>query len=363
MKFKHNILFLLIILASCSSDTDNEENSDCTYTPTLSTLEVSNVTETNAKFSGQITAPTCESTVTTQGFVFAKTTLPKTDDFVIEVNGENILSEITDLERNTKYYMRTFFVNPTGEYYGNQVEFTTTIGEINITTKTIENITYNSAKSGAAINDDGGGTIKNKGVCWSTSPNPTIDDNKVEDSSENYEFNSEITGLTEDTTYYLRAFATNENGTAYGNEETFKTLTSTYKVELKITGYTNSCGVKAEYFYYEINYKFDDNDVIFEGAEGLEGTSYNHSKEGKIQNNLEVTIHLGQFAPANPSETFQGAYLDNMSIVITNSETNEEVLNSSLPSLFICTDIAYKNIINFNPEDRSYNIERLTYGF
>lgn len=363
MKFKYKILILLITLISCTNDNDIEDNSDCTITPALSTQEVSNIMETSAKFSGQITAPTCERTVTSQGFVFAKTTLPKTDDYVIEVNGENISSEITDLERNTKYYMRTFFVNPTGEYYGNQVEFTTAIGEINITTKNIENITYNGAKSGAIINNDGGGTIINKGVCWSTSLNPTIDDNKVEDSSESYEFNSEITGLSEDTTYYLRAFATNENGTSYGDEKTFKTPTSTYKVELKITGYTNSCSVQAEYFYYEINYKFDDNDVIFEGAEGFEYKTYNHSKEGTIQNNLEVTIHLGQFNPDSPKETFQGTYLDNMSIVITNSETTEEVLNTSLPSLFICTDVAYKNIISFNPEDNSYNVEQLTFGF
>jgi len=363
MKFTYNILFLIIFLYSCSGNTDIEDNLNCTLTPTLSTEQVSNILDTSAKFDGKITSPTCENTVTSQGFVYAKTTLPKTDDFVIEVNGENISSELSDLERNTKYYMRTFFVNPTGEYYGNQVEFTTAISEINITTKSIENITINSVKTGAVINDDGGGEIIKKGVCWSTSQNPTINDNKLEDDSQNYEFNSEINDLTENTTYYVRAFATNENGTTYGNEETFITQTSTYKVELEITGYTDSCGVKADYFYYEINYKFDDSDIIFEGAEGFEGWSYSHSKEGTMSNNLEITIHLGQFDPDNPNETFKGAYLDNMSIIITNSNTNEQVLNSSLESLFICTDTAYKNIINFNPKDGSYNIERLTYEF
>jgi len=364
MKYTYNILLLLFILTSCSNNTDDENNSDCTYTPTLFTQEVSNIMETSAEFNGQIIAPTCESTVTSQGFVYAKTTLPKTDDFVVEVSGENISSDVIDLERNTKYYMRTFFVNPTGVYYGNQIEITTAIGEINITTKTIENVTYNSAKSGGIIVDDGDGTILNKGVSWSTSPSPTVDDSKIEDNLENYDFNSEITGLSEDTTYYLRAYATNENGTNYGNEKTFKTSTSAFKVELKITGYTNSCSVQAPYFNYEIYYKFDNNDVISDGLfDGGEGTSRNHSKEEKIHNKLEVTIHLGQFNPDSPSETLKGAYLDNMSIVITNLGTNEEVLNTSLPSLFICTDVAYKNIINFNPEDSSYTIEQLTYGF
>ena len=52
-----------------------------------------------------------------------------------------------------------------------------------------------------------------------------------------------------------------------------------------------------------------------------------------------------------------------MLLVITNTDSNEEVLNITLPSLFICTDVAYKNIINFNPVDNSHTVERLTYGF
>tara|TARA_R110002096_G_C14541185_1_gene718465 strand:- start:236 stop:1327 length:1092 start_codon:yes stop_codon:yes gene_type:complete len=363
MKNTYKILFLLFLITSCTDNPDDENSSDCTLTPTLFTQEASNVMETSAEFDGQITAPTCESTVTSQGFVYATTTLPKTDDFVIEVNGQDVSSVITDLERNTTYYMRTFFVNPTGEYYGNEVQFTTLVDEVNISTKTIENITSNSAESGGVILDNGGGSILNKGVCWSTIPNPTVDDNISENNSEDNNFNSQITDLLENTTYYIRAYATNESGTNYGNEEVFTTLSTEFKVELDITGYTNGCNDQADYFYYEINYNFDDNNSIFEGAEGFDGTTYNHSKQGTIQNNLEVTIHLNQFDPDNPSDEFRGAYLDNMSIIITNLGNNQEVLNISLPSLFICTDVAYKNIIDFNPEDNSYTIEQLTYGF
>ena len=155
-----------------------------------------------------------------------------------------------------------------------------------------------------------------------------------------------------------------------GHKTQSSTQSPTYKVELEITGYTDSCGVEAPNFYYEINYKIDDNEVIFEAAEGTEGTSWSHPhsstqgvSESTIQNNLEVTIHLANFNPDNPSETFKGAYLDNMLLVITNTDSNEEVLNITLPSLFICTDVAYKNIINFNPVDNSHTVERLTYGF
>ena len=145
--------------------------------------------------------------------------------------------------------------------------------------------------------------------------------------------------------------------------ETFTTLSSTYEVKLNITGHTNSCNVQANYFYYEINYKFDNNDAIFNAGEGWEGTTHNHSEEGTILNNLEVTIHLNQFDPNNPSDEFKGAFLDNIKLAITNMESSEEVLNITLPSLFICTDVAYQNIINFNPVDNSYTVEQLTYGF
>ena len=361
MRLTFKILILLTLFTSCSNS-DDENNPDCTYTPTLLTEEAFNITETSASFSGQITSPTCESTVTSQGFVYAKTTLPKTDDYVIEINGVNISSEATNLERNTTYYVRAFFVNPTGEYYGNEIEFTSAIGDINIATKTIENITSNSATSGGIINDDGDGTIINKGICWGTSQNPTIDDNHIEDNTNNYDFNSEIAGLQENTTYYVRSYATNENGIIYGNEETFTTQSYIYNVELNISAFTDGCNTESDgYLVYLMSYKFDDNDTVFAGHDN-EGP-YNHSVENAILNNLEVNIHLGNFDPNNPSETFKGVYLNNMSLVITNAETNEEVLNITLPSLFICTDVAYKNIINFNPVDNSYTVEQLTYGF
>ena len=72
---KKLLIFLAIIIISCNSD----DEPDCSYTPTLVTDEVSNITDNSARFSGQIVAPTCESTVTSQGFVYAKTPLPKID--------------------------------------------------------------------------------------------------------------------------------------------------------------------------------------------------------------------------------------------------------------------------------------------
>ena len=65
--------------------------------PTLTTDEVSNLTDTSVTFSGTIEAPTCDPTVTSQGFVYGLSTLPKITDEVIEVNGKVLSKEITGL--------------------------------------------------------------------------------------------------------------------------------------------------------------------------------------------------------------------------------------------------------------------------
>ncbi|MFW5760796.1 MAG: hypothetical protein ACOCXH_07455, partial [Cyclobacteriaceae bacterium] len=78
--------------------------------------------------------------------------------------------------------------------------------------------------SGGTILDDGGAAITVRGVCWSTSEEPTIDDNKTEDGTGDSDFTSLITNLEANTTYYVRAYAKNSEGTSYGDQENFTTL-------------------------------------------------------------------------------------------------------------------------------------------
>jgi uncharacterized protein (TIGR02145 family) len=92
-----------------------------------------------------------------------------------------------------------------------------------LTTVAVTEVTLNTAQSGGTITSDGGADITEKGVCWSTTANPTIADTKTSDGNGSANFVSNIVGLDEGTIYYVRAFATNEVGTAYGNELTFTT--------------------------------------------------------------------------------------------------------------------------------------------
>ena len=92
-----------------------------------------------------------------------------------------------------------------------------------ITTNTVTNITETSATCGGNVTDQGSSSVTAKGVCWSTSSNPTTSDSHTTDGNGTGSFTSNITGLTANTPYYVRAYATNSAGTAYGNQQSFTT--------------------------------------------------------------------------------------------------------------------------------------------
>ncbi len=90
-----------------------------------------------------------------------------------------------------------------------------------LTTLAVTEVTHSTANSGGNITSDGGFTIIERGVCWSTRKNPTISDSKTTDGTGAGNFKSTIVGFSANTTYYVRAYATNIEGTGYGNEIIF----------------------------------------------------------------------------------------------------------------------------------------------
>lgn len=90
-----------------------------------------------------------------------------------------------------------------------------------VATNTITSITTNSATCGGDVTSNGASSVTARGVCWSTSQNPTVSENHTTDGSGTGSFTSNITGLTTGTTYYVRAYATNSAGTSYGEQRSF----------------------------------------------------------------------------------------------------------------------------------------------
>jgi PKD repeat protein len=96
--------------------------------------------------------------------------------------------------------------------------------QINVTTSAVTAITSTTATGGGNVISDGGSTITARGICWSTSANPTTSGNHTNEPGTTGAFTSNMTGLTPSTTYHVRAYATNVTGTGYGSEVVFSTL-------------------------------------------------------------------------------------------------------------------------------------------
>lgn len=105
---------------------------------------------------------------------------------------------------------------------------TTTPPSVSITTPTVttteaSNVGTTTAVTGGNVTADGGATVTARGICWGTTPAPTIAGNHSTDSSGKGVFTTNLTGLDHSTIYYARAYATNVKGTAYGNQISFVT--------------------------------------------------------------------------------------------------------------------------------------------
>ena len=133
-------------------------------------------------------------------------------------------AELTGLQPNTTYVYEAFAKNAGGYGTSGKVTFTTRdYNMATVKTNEVENVSTTSATCGGNVTNDGGGSISDRGVCWSTNQNPVATGSHVSAGEGLGEFNCEMTGLSGGTTYYARAYARNEKGVAYGEERTFTT--------------------------------------------------------------------------------------------------------------------------------------------
>ena len=191
--------------------------------PTITISAITNITTTTAKTGGNVTDEGGVS-VTARGICWGLITNPTINDS-ITVNGSgygDFSSDLTGLAPNTMYYVRAYATNGSGTGYSDVVSFNTQPIQLpQITTSSVTAITQTTATCGGNITNDGGGAISARGICWSTSPNPTISDNYVGSGGGTGTFTADLVGLSVWNTHYVRAYATNIAGTAYGNQISF----------------------------------------------------------------------------------------------------------------------------------------------
>jgi uncharacterized protein (TIGR02145 family) len=205
--------------------------------PVVTSTSVTGLTTVQATFSAEVNSQG-GGTVTERGAVWNTSGNPTVNSNRIPSGaGTGVYTAtLTGLSAGSNHYVRAYAINNFGISYGVEIPFTTLFGLATLTTNNViaQSIT---ASSGGNITDNGGSTVTVRGVVWNTSPNPTISNSKTTDGSGTGSYVSNLTALSPSTTYYVRAYATNSTGTAYGNQQTF-TTTATSQTVTDIDGNT-----------------------------------------------------------------------------------------------------------------------------
>ena len=230
-KYNGIIIFIIVTFFGCIKDELVWDLKKVNRLATVNTLNSKNISNTASSIDCEVKYDG-GSTVTQRGVCWSTNPNPTIANNVTN-NGAgtgSFTSSITGLNANTTYYCRAYATNGVGTAYGNQINFTTSNVSASLSTLTTtgaSGVSTNSASSGGNISSDGGSTVTQRGVCWSTNPNPTIANNVTNNGAGTGSFTSSITGLNANTTYYSRAYATNGVGTAYGNQINFTTTAPT----------------------------------------------------------------------------------------------------------------------------------------
>ena len=196
--------------------------------PEIVTLPVTNVSFTLANYEAEVKydggVPILE-----RGFCFSTQPNPTLQDNKYLVSGELGVFKLvmTELQPGTLYYVRSFAKNRKGLQYGNQVSFTTVAyTPPTVITQDVGQVTTRSAQANGQVSDEGNTPVTERGFCFGQNRNPSINDRKVDLGAGLGGFSYNFSGLSEGTTYYVRAYAINKKGIFYGEEKSFRTAVS-----------------------------------------------------------------------------------------------------------------------------------------
>lgn len=265
--------------------------------PLVSTDPVSAAGGTVATSGGNVSSDG-GAAVTARGICWGTSTAPTTALSTKTSDGTGIgtfVSSLTGLTIGTTYYVRAYATNSVGTSYGNEVSFTQPgVGLPTVSTIAITNIYASTASSGVDVTSEGGSAVTAAGICWSTTTGPDI---SLPTTTSTFagsgigNFASNLFGLQPTTVYYVRAYATNANGTSYGPELSFTTSAASMPI-VSTDPITNLIGSLAEV----------GGTLTSDGGSALSavGVCWGNSADPTITSNLGITNesqYLGAFPP------------------------------------------------------------------
>ncbi len=218
-----------------------------TVLATLNTLAATNVKTTTATLNGEILTDGSPK-YSERGFVYSESSMPTLSSCIQKVtstltDSKTYSATVAGLTKGKTYYVRAYAINAGKEAYStNEVSFTPSDALPQVSTQAVTNISRTAGKAtfNGTIIDEGEPAYTERGFVYATTHNPMVDsDTKVVASGKGRgEFVANATDLVVGNTYYVRAYATNTQGTAYGEEKVadFKAISpqvTTVSVEIK----------------------------------------------------------------------------------------------------------------------------------
>jgi hypothetical protein len=193
--------------------------------PVVTTNAASALSSSGATLNGTVNASGFQTTVT---FEYGETvaygnTVTAAQSPVSGSAATAVSAVLTGLSANQTYHCRVVGQNIAAIAYGADMIFTIVAQLPDVITAPVSSVQATLASCGGQVTASGGLEVTARGVCWHTTPTPTLSNSQTLDGSGLGNFTSYITGLTPETTYYVRAYATNNLGTAYGDTNSFVT--------------------------------------------------------------------------------------------------------------------------------------------
>lgn len=197
--------------------------------PVLNMIDVLNITKTTADFSGEVLSAG-DPAYTERGFVYATSSMPTIENTMAKItstlnSNTQYISSVTGLIEGETYYVRAYAINSVGvSYSSNEVKFSTIAQSVELTTDEITNIDVlaGTAVLNATMRNVGSPCFTERGFYYGTNPEPSVNDNVIRDYGTTAgKFSATITNLQPSSTYYVRAYAIQNEKYIYGETKVF----------------------------------------------------------------------------------------------------------------------------------------------